>query len=86
MIRIKDGVELEELNKYGFDHRYNTYTGKIDRYVCEGLYLGKCETFIEIEKSYKGKKEIWIIYIRKTGEKAYDTLFDLITAGIVVKE
>ena len=86
MLKVKEGIKLDELEKYGFERRYNTYTGKIDRYVCKGLHYGKVETFIEIEKSYKGKKEIWIINIRETGEKAYDTLYDLIQTGIVVKE
>ena len=33
MLKIKDNVDLKELEKFGFEPRYNEITGKIARYI-----------------------------------------------------
>ena len=41
MLKIKDNVDLKELEKYGFKTKYNEDTGEIS-YM---YYLGKYQTF-----------------------------------------
>ncbi len=35
MLRIRDDVDLKELEKFGFKPKYDENTGKIYKYVCE---------------------------------------------------
>ena len=75
MLKIKEDISVKELEKYGFEPRYNEYTGKITRYVygipgLEGIRIGV---------------ETRIIDMLNGSFAAMDILYDLIQAGIVVK-
>ena len=64
MLKVKDGIKLEELEKYGF-RCYNAGFGWISE--DNGLHVfADDKTIVNIDGD--------------------DTLYDLITAGIVVKE
>lgn len=92
MLRIKKEVDLKELEKFGFKPKYDENTGevcayqkKIEKYEC-GLIISVFETksLIRIFKfSEKGKTE-WRINPYNTYFDI-DTLYDLITAGLVEK-
>ena len=75
MLKIKEDVAIKELEKYGFEPRYNEYTGKITRYVygmpgLEGIRIGA---------------ETRLIDMLNGSFRTMDILYDLIQAGIVVK-
>ena len=76
MLKIKDNVELKELEKFGF-----TDIDYIDWKVAE---LSNGDTYIEIYDSIYDKwntRQIFVI-----GSAYLDTVYDLIKAGLVVKE
>lgn len=90
MLKIKDDVDLKELEKFGFKPRYDEYTGEINAYEkrqVKNEWLGisikpaSIKTKIRI---FKKTTKIW-------GINPYndyfdiDTLFDLIKAGLVEK-
>ena len=91
-LRIKDNVDLKELEKFGFKPKYNEDTGevcayekKIEKYEC-GLVISVMETksLIRIFKFPKKRKNEW----RINPYKSYfdiDTLYDLIKADLVEK-
>jgi len=85
-LRIKDSVDLKELEKFGFKHKYDEDTGEIKAYekvLKETEYRGLLITF-ERTKSririFKDKQKI----IYKINPYNYlfdvDTLYDLIQA------
>ena len=105
MLKLKDDIDLKELEKFGFKPFYNCDTGEID-YWYKKIYdlrfrsIKYSEYIIKIELknfSYydngirKKKKEIKnLIKLKQASEgDAYylffDTLFDLIQAGLVEK-
>ena len=72
MLKIKDNVDLKELEKFGF-------------------YLGR--TYITDKECYFGPKIMILVEDRIIGKREktfditdYDTLYDLIQAGLVEKE
>ena len=90
MLKLKDGVNLEELEKFGFKPKYDEDTGKIIAYVKwikEKEYEG---LNIKLEKT---KSKIRIFRRSDTDWRinAYhdwfdiDTLYDLIKANLVEK-
>ena len=92
MLKIKDGVNLKELEKFGFKAKYDEDTGKVCAYQkkCEkdvgGLLITITETtsLIRIYKAFKGKSVEWRIN-KYNDYFDIDTLFDLIQAGLVIK-
>lgn len=69
MLKVKEGIKLEELEKYGFEYKRNIITATYD----------KGPIFISTDNRY--------VYCFRDIDTLYiDTLYDLITAGIVVKE
>ena len=92
MLKIKDGVNLKELEKFGFKAKYDEDTGKVCAYQkkCEkdvgGLLITITETtsLIRIYKAYKGKNIEWRIN-KYNDYFDIDTLYDLIQAGLVTK-
>lgn len=74
MLRIKEGIDLKELEKFGF---------KPDYYVDDKVYVK------EFKKGlfYKEYIIIWFkdreIQIRNNGQILLDTLYDLIKADMV---
>lgn len=93
MLKIKDNVDLKELENYGFKAKYDENTGRICAYQkkCEkdlgGLLMTITETtsLIRIYKDFKGRNEVWRIY-RYNDYFDVDTLYDLIQAGLIEKE
>ena len=68
MLKVKEGIKLVELEKYGFEYKF---CGEDDVYFER---VEKGDVFITLDRRVH----------HDTGED--DGLYDLITAGIVVKE
>lgn len=90
MLKIKDNVDLKELEKFGFKPKYDENTGKIKAYEKvkkEKEYMGLSVT-IETTKSkiriFRRTDKEWRInpYNEYFDE---DTLYDLIKANLVEK-
>ena len=89
MLKIKDNVDLKELEKFGFKPKYDEDTGQICAYQkkCEkdvgGLLVNITETtsLIRIYRAFKGKNKIWRIN-KYNDYFDIDTLYDLIQARI----
>ena len=93
MLKIKDNVELKELEKFGFKPKYNEDTGEIKAYEKvkkEEEYRGltitieKTKSKIRIFKAFKSNNVEWRIN-PYCGYFDEDTLYDLIQAGLVEK-
>lgn len=104
-LRIKDNVDLKQLEKFGFKPFYDCDTGEIiywhktiyDRYFSSREYREYTIKIAETKFCYeavglsKKKKEIKNRIEFKRAEKGnvyelfFDTLFDLIQAGLVEK-
>ncbi len=97
MLKIKDDVDLKELEKYGFEPYYNSYTGEI----CEYRLYADNKIYVKITKEERKKffykvmaaisKNIsnnYVIhfhdYIGLKAEKE-DLLYDLIKDDLVEK-
>lgn len=82
MLKIKD---------YGFKPKYDENTGKIIAYEkknIEKLYMGLMIVSVEVKsfiRIFKGNKNQWKIN-PYNDQFDIDTLYDLIQAGLVVKE
>ena len=79
MLKIKDNVDLKELEKYGFKLKYNENNGK--PFIYEKVFLGwnrKSDITIYVED-----KKI-NCYIEEEKE-IIETLYDLIKADLVEK-
>ena len=76
MLKIKDNVDLKELEKYGFVEMDNIkfYTKKVIRNAYDGIdyYINIDTRIIEINSNEKD-------------EQLDDTLYDLIKDGLVIK-
>lgn len=74
MLKVKDGIKLEELEKYGFERKY---------IVADWCYWKEYK-----EENYKETLVVWEEDRKLQIEAIHllDTLYDLIKAGIVVKE
>lgn len=92
MLKIKDDVDLKELERFGFKPKYDEDTGKVCTYQkkCEkdvgGLLISIVETtsFIRIYKAFVGRNIEWRIN-PYSDYFDVDTLYDLIQAGLVEK-
>ena len=93
MLKIKDNVDLKELEKFGFKAKYDENTGNICAYEkkilkneYEGLFITLQETKsrIRIYRCYTKKITIWVIQ-KYNDYFDIDTLYDLIQAGLVEK-
>ena len=89
MLKIKDDVDLKELEKFGFKPKYNEDTGEVCAYQkkCEkdvgGLLISITETtsIIRIYRFFKRKSIEWRIN-KYNDYFDIDTLYDLIQARI----
>lgn len=82
MLKIKDDVDLKELEKFGFEPRYNERTGKIYKYIaCTSIkdQITKTNTNTSISDVISDVF-VWEIHIQNLM-----LLFDLIQAGLVEK-
>lgn len=92
MLKIKDNVDLKELEKFGFKAKYDEDSGKVCAYLkkCEkdvgGLLITITETtsLIRIYRAFIGKNIEWRIN-KYNDYFDIDTLYDLIQAGLVEK-
>ena len=91
MLKIRDDVDLKELEKFGFKPKYDENTGKIRAYEKikkEKEYIGLCVAIEKIENRIrifrKNDKEWRINPLIDYFD--VDTLYDLIKANLVVKE
>lgn len=93
MLKIKDSVDLKELEEFGFKPKYDEDTGKIRTYEKkkkEEVYVGltvqieKTKSKIRIFKAFRKNKTEWRIN-PYTDYFDIDTLYDLIQAGLVEK-
>ena len=90
MLKIKDNVDLKELEKFGFKPKYDENTGKIKAYEKikkEKEYMGLSVTIERIKckiRIFRRTDTEWRInpYNEYFDE---DTLYDLIQAGLVEK-
>ena len=92
MLKIKNNVDLKELEKFGFKAKFDEDTGKVCAYQkkCEkdvgGLLITITETtsLIRIYRAFIGKNIEWRIN-KYNDYFDIDTLYDLIQAGLVEK-
>ncbi len=70
MLKIKDDVDLRELEKFGLEPELNYDKTKIAYYKCKSFRICSNRTILP----YNG-----------TNARRYDTLYDLIQAGLVEK-
>ena len=92
MLKIKNNVDLKELERFGFKAKFDEDTGKVCAYQkkCEkdvgGLLISITETtsLIRIYRAFKGKNIEWRIN-KYNDYFDIDTLYDLIQAGLVEK-
>lgn len=78
MLKIKDNINLEELEKFGFNKKgddYKYYDNNVDEYI--GIQRGNGYIYVE---NYNPGLVGAIVE-----EKALDKLYDLIQAGLVEK-
>ena len=75
MLKIKDNVDLKELEKFGFEPRYSEMTGKIIRYV-----RGDNRNIIRYIDNDHNYNPYWEVLVQDSA-----ILYDLIQAGLVEK-
>ena len=97
MLKIKDDVDLKELEKFGFNPRYDEYTGKMATYENYRKLSNKEKEEMGLTvvlETTKGKIRIFRAFRQKNIEwriNQYndrfdvDTLYDLIKADLVEK-
>ena len=96
MLKIRDGVDLKELEKYGAIFRYNENDGKINEiWFVDDNYKGTSWWFklnFKKEKINKGilfKREYFIFKLELVDKHNFynkvDLLYDLIKADLVEK-
>ncbi len=79
MLKIKDNVPLEELEKFGF--KKNVY-----KYFDDEFYISKNrEIIIGIERNYDELDMVGKYTCIETPKEMLDKLYDLIQAGLVEK-
>lgn len=93
MLKIKDDVDLKELEKFGFIHWQMGFTGyyfkEIDPYKEIKIYI--YDSIFDWEYKNAGMKERYLyiqesIYIKKFKRKYFKYIKDLIQAGLIKKE
>lgn len=76
LLKIRDDVDLKELEKFGFEPRYNEITGKIVRYI----KIDDRNVVKYVNNDYN-HTPYWEVILQSN-----DLLYDLIQAGLVEKE
>ena len=100
MLKIKDNVDLKELEKYGFNFKYDCDTGEITEiYKYTGSDLGRYGLHFKkakpniISMFFSRKYQCWIVDTNilwfhrnyDVYEFDFDILYDLIKDGLVEK-
>lgn len=94
MLKIKDNVDLEELERFGFKPKYNVDTGKIEKYVCKTTVGYREPREVTLLTVYRDTYQVgqyetieyWKVIFEEKCQEAIDLLYDLIKADMVVKE
>lgn len=76
MLKIKDDIDLKELEKFGFTKKYSTY-----RKLCDGKY---CAAWVSVDGHKHATREIYC-ELWEANESVLETIYDLIQAGLVEK-
>ena len=76
MLKIRDNVELEELEKYGF--KYDDYSGQYK--ICERNIDGATYIYINV-----WNRKILFRQDKSLDKECLNVLYDLIKDGLVVK-
>lgn len=82
MLKIKDNIELKELEKFGFEPRYDEYTGKIKSYAYVNEKIEIKNRLIPFHRDYNEYGEINKEYYNSN---IVEVLYDLIQSGLVEK-
>lgn len=80
MLKIKDNVDLKELEKFGFEENSHYYDYSINNYINTNntwLYISKNNRYVYSEPDFE--------FDISVQEFIFDILFDLIQAGLVEK-
>ena len=97
MIKVKDDVNLKELEKFGFKPKYDENTGELKEYykeycekINESMYSEKIGFYIKKEKRLFSTKiqccgYVWNIFSERFGGQMMNLLYDLIKADLVEK-
>lgn len=90
MLRIKPGVNIDILERYGFKPKYDEDTGLINAFVKkleEKEYLGLTVIHTTIKKRIRIFKKSSVEWRINVFDNYFDvdTLYDLIQAGLVEK-
>lgn len=83
MLKIKDNVDLKELEKYGFEYKENKRLLHNSVWNWEDWLIVKGSKKEQIYIRGFNKREITV---KSTCGEAIDKLYDLIQAGLVEKE
>lgn len=96
-LRIKDDVDLKELEKFGFKPKYDEDTGELKEYYkeyCEkigdAMYSEKIGFYIKKKKRFFSTKlqccgYVWNIFSQRFGSEMMDLIYDLIKKDLVEK-
>lgn len=82
MLKIKDNIELKELEKFGFKSKYDEDTGKIKSYSYNNERIEVRNRLIPFHREYNEYSEINKEYY---DSNIVDILYDLIQEGLVEK-
>ena len=88
MLKLKNNVDLKELEKFGFKPKYDEDTGEIKKYVKRAQNNNFNIISFEKEQKLLGNYEMvnyWGLYIEKVIKETIDLLYDLFKAGLVEK-
>ena len=75
MLKIKDNIDLKELEKYGFANGFQDYYVQDENY-CTNLSIKKCSKMIKTRNTDYKFKQV---------DEIADLLYDLIKADLVEK-
>ena len=78
MLKIKDNIDLKELEKYGFKPLYNINTGELEKMIF--TYYPDA---IDIVRVFARNREIYCGLLAV--DEKYEKLYDLIKADLVEK-
>lgn len=97
MLKIKDDVDLKELEKFGFKPKYDEDTGELKEYYKEYLTNEDGHRYYETIRFYVIKSRrlfltrcnccggTWDVFHSKFGYEIIDLIYDLIKADLVEK-
>ncbi len=85
MLKIKDNVDLKELEKFGFEINF---VAGVYKKELKSSYMDNC--YIEVQKSRRiiietRIKDEYIQNLKSTNTDKLDVIYDLIQAGLVEK-